>query len=309
VVLITPFLFIYNINMKNLTTQEFIDKSIKIHNDKYDYSKVIYINTRTKVEIICKIHGSFYQKPNNHSSGFGCNICSNNNKKSKEKFIIESNKIHNNRYDYSKVIHINNHTNVDIICNRHGEFAQTPKKHLNGNGCPKCAYKNLSIEEIKEEFNKIHHNRYDYSKFLSYENHIDKILIICNKHGEFEQSITKHKQGHGCCKCNNSKSEIIIENYLKDKNIEYINQKKFDDCKNINKLPFDFYLPKYNICIEYDGRQHFNSIDIFGGDDYLTKIIKNDKIKNEYCLKNNIHLIRIRYDENIFEKLNSTFNI
>ena len=92
---------------------------------------------------------------------------------------------------------------------------------------------------------------------------------------------------------------IILDN----KNIMYIRNKRFKKCKNIKPLPFDFYLPEYNICIEFDGEQHFREHKIWGNDKLIkTKI--NDKIKNEYCLNNNIRLIRIKFDENINEKLN-----
>lgn len=125
----------------------FIEKSKKIHNDKYDYSKAKYISSKVKVEIICPIHGSFYQQPNSHLMGHGCPLC----KRDKAalgnfEFIHKSCKIHNNYYDYSKVKYINNHIAINIICPKHGMFYQLPKEHLEGKGCPICNQSHMEKE-------------------------------------------------------------------------------------------------------------------------------------------------------------------
>ena len=94
-----------------------------------------------------------------------------------------------------------------------------------------------------------------------------------------------------------SKGEKLISKILNDNNIEYINQYTFDDCRNINVLLFDFYLPEYNTCIEFDGRQHFEVVEAFGGEDALIKVKINDDIKTQYCLNNFIKLIRVKYND------------
>ena len=101
----------------------------------------------------------------------------------------------------------------------------------------------------------------------------------------------------GCPICKSSKGEIEVKRILDEKSIKYIQQKKFDECKNIRILPFDFYLPENNICIEYDGRQHFEPIKMFGGNKAFKIRTENDKIKNQYCYDNGIKLIRIPYWE------------
>jgi len=121
--------------MKKLTTIDFIEKSINIHGNKYDYSLVEYVGSKMKVKIICRIHGVFEQIPTHHLNGVGC---SGNKKYTTEEFIKKATKIHNNRYDYSLVDYINTNTKVKIICKKHGIFEQTPKKHLKGQECPKC---------------------------------------------------------------------------------------------------------------------------------------------------------------------------
>ncbi len=124
-----------------MNTEEFINKANKVHNGKYDYSKVEYVNAKTKICIICPEHGEFWQTPNNHLSGKGCALCANENKlhlynKSNDKFISEAQMIHNGKYDYSKVEYVNAKTKICIICPEHGEFWQTPHNHLQGQGCP-----------------------------------------------------------------------------------------------------------------------------------------------------------------------------
>ena len=134
----------------------FIEKARQIHNDKYDYSKVNYVNSRTKVCIICPTHGEFWQTPHNHLKGYGCAECGKEKshlpKITTEDFIIKAKEIHGNKYDYSNVCYKTSDTKVCIICPEHGEFWQTPSNHINGSGCPKCANekrKNALIKDTK----------------------------------------------------------------------------------------------------------------------------------------------------------------
>lgn len=153
------------------TTEEFIQEAKQIHGDKYDYSKVNYINAYTKVCIICSKHGEFWQCPHNHLSGAGCLKCAKDLQKQKftipkEIFIERANKVHKNKYDYSIINYINVKTHIDIICPIHGIFKQTPQHHLSGNGCPKCAHeaRRLSQEEFIIQASTVHNNFYNYSK-------------------------------------------------------------------------------------------------------------------------------------------------
>lgn len=124
---------------KRLTTEEFIERAKKVHGDKYDYSKVDYVNSKTKVVVICLIHGEFTCLPFDHLYGVGCSRCSRNKKLSTEEFIKKAKEIHGDKYDYSKVVYKNNFTKVCIICPKHGEFFKSPSKFLNGWGCNKCS--------------------------------------------------------------------------------------------------------------------------------------------------------------------------
>lgn len=233
--------------MKRLTTNEFVEKAKLVHGDKYDYSLVEYKNNKSKIKIICPLHGMFTQQPNNHiNNKQNCPICSeetlkkfNENQASNTiDFIKKSKKIHGDKYDYSSVDYINKKTKVKIICSKHGVFEQKPCHHLVKCGCPKCF---------------------------------------------------------------NSKNELLIEKLLNKNIIKYETQKTFNECKLKNLLPFDFYLPDYNLCIEYDGEQHYKPVKIFGGVKRFEKQIKTDKIKNNFCEKNGIKLLRIKYTDNVEE--------
>ena len=137
---------------KKLTKEEFIERSTIIHN-KYDYSLVEYINMKTKVKIMCPIHGIVEQTPENNLK-YGCYKCFKSYKMNTQDFINKSIIVHGDRYDYSLVEYVNSKTKVKIICRDHDEFLQYPGNHINKkHNCPTCA--NIErrlkrIEEIKE---------------------------------------------------------------------------------------------------------------------------------------------------------------
>ena len=142
----------YNKNSKSKksNTQEFIEKAKEVHSDKYDYSKVEYINSTTKVTISCYEHGDFEISPNSHLNGRGCIGCSSNtikkvNSSNKDQFIQKAKEIHNNKYDYSKSEYIGSKEKITINCTIHGDFEQKPNDHLNGHGCPVCSNRKKGI--------------------------------------------------------------------------------------------------------------------------------------------------------------------
>lgn len=289
------------------STNKFKVAAMLIHGDLYDYSKVVYKNKNTKVIIICKTHGEFKQTPNAHLNGKqGCPKCSIERigilgRLTQDQVIKKFRKIHGNTYIYNKVVYISYNKKVIITCRIHGDFKQKPNNHIdNKNGCPKCG--NLSRRVILTDTcdvfigkaKLIHDNLYTY-EYVDYINSRVKVKINCQKHGIFKQRPNLHISGQGCPKCNNSKGEMAVEKYLKENGYKYKPQKKFKKCVNKRKLPFDFYLPELNLCIEYDGKQHFEPVDHFGGEDaFILQQIK-DSIKNEYCHQYNRGLIRIPY--------------
>ena len=227
---------------------------------------------------------------------------------STDEFIKKANEIHGiGTYDYCKVNYINSQTKVEIICQKHGSFWQTSNSHLCGQGCPKCSGNyNQTTEGFIEKAKEIHGDKYDYS-LVKYKDLKTKVTIICPKHKKFLQKPLVHLLGCGCPKCNASKGEIMVRNYLIKHEFEFEEQKRFNDCRNKRPLPFDFYIPKYNLCIEFDGQLHYMSVKYFGGDEKLNERKNNDLIKNNYCKEKGINLLRIRYDENVEEKLTEYF--
>ncbi len=215
-------------------------------------------------------------------------------------FINDAKKVHHNKYDYSKSVYMGAAKNINIICYLHGKFPQNAHLHLRGKGCPKCQ-KNEKIyttQEFIRRAKRVHGDTYNYQK-VDFKHSRIPVEIICNRHGSFFQMPNKHLQQHGCSKCNFSKGEQRISKWLECNEIEYDTQKTFIKCINPHtnrKLKFDFYLPSQNILIEFDGRQHFESVSTNTFKREALKDIQDrDKIKNDYAISNNIKLIRIPY--------------
>ncbi|MCK9445437.1 hypothetical protein M0Q50_00920 [bacterium] len=206
---------------KKKTTEEFIYDVKKIHGDKYDYSLVEYINNRTKVKIICPIHGVFEQIPIAHNQNKGCNKCGSTYKLTTEFFISKSINIHGNKYDYSLSKYINNSSKIKIICPEHGVFEQIPNNHLNGYGCEKCSIKNRkkSIEYFIKKSIEKHGHKYNYDD-VDYIDSISKVKIYCNDCKEyFFQKPNAHLNNGGCLKCSIEKKKTTTEEFVKKSKI------------------------------------------------------------------------------------------
>ena len=283
--------------MKKLTREKFIEKAKKVYGNKYDYSKVEYVNVDTKVCIICPIHGEFWQRPDHFFDGHGCPKCGSErggdkNRKTKENFIERARNIHGHKYDYSKVEYIKAKEKVCIICPIHGEFWQKPDSHLSGAKCPKCSHQSYkyTTEEFIEIARKIHGDKYDYSK-VEYINRLTPVCIICPIHGEFWQKPREHFKGKGCQKCNESILEKEIKSLLEENNIEYDFQKHFSWLVNKHPMSLDFYLPQYNIAIECQGEQHFKDRDFFNKNQSFEERVRMDLLKKELCDGNDVKLL------------------
>ena len=354
-------------------TLEFIKRSNKVHNSKYDYSKTNYTYSSEKVIIICTEHGEFLQVANSHLRGMGCKKCGDKYrdriyipKYSTEEFIMDAKLKWGDKYDYSLTEYKNSKTKVKIL---HDGivYEQLPKSHLkypvegflnqeiflikskrkwddkydyslsNFISCKfpiKIIYNNkiyeqlphnhliyapelrnsLTLEEFIEQSNKIHNNKYNYEKSF-YVNSLIKITIKCPLHGYFHQLPGSHLSGSGCRMCSDSKGEREISKFLEKYKISYTREHIFPDCRNKSYLKFDFYIESLRTCIEFDGIQHFQPISFFGGVEAFEKYKINDEIKNNYCEENFINLIRIKYDQDniiwelLWNNLKSFINI
>lgn len=305
-------------NRQRRTTDEFIAQARIVHGDKYNYDKTEYVNKRTNVCITCPIHGDFWQNAQSHLNGCGCKECMKEKfRLSYEEFILRAKAIHNCKYDYSLITKINfNGFNsiVDIICTKHGVFKQKAGNHINGKGCKKCAYEKLreikscTLNEFIKNAKQVHGNKYDYSK-VEYINRVSSVCIICQTHGEFWQRADHHLNGVGCPSCKHSYGEEFIEKYLNEKGIHYIRQYKIPNeylfCKN-KRLYVDFYLPKHNIFIEFNGAQHYKPIEYFGGKQSFERQIERDNALKKYCIDHKVKLIEIPYTE--IDNINKILN-
>jgi hypothetical protein len=284
------------------TTKEFISESNKIHNFKYEYNSE-YLGNRIKIKIICPEHGEFEQRPVNHLSGQGCPKCGKKKPLSNVDFVEKSNLIHNNKYDYPDEYQ-GGKIKIGINCFKHGIFFQRPADHLSGYGCYECYLESKpKISDFIEKAKIKHGDTYDYSK-TNFINNYTKIDIICKKHGVFTQRPNDHFNGNGCPICKESKGEKKIRLFLEDRQIKFEQQYKFEDCKDKSMLPYDFYLPELNMCIEFQGIQHFEFKKFFHKTiNGFNKQLERDEIKKQYCDKSNIKLILIKYDEDVSDKL------
>ena len=235
-------------------------------------------------------------------------------KLNKSDFINLANNIHQNKYDYSLTDYRGNKNKIKIVCHEHGIFEQRPDVHIYlKQGCPKCRYiksaksNRKNIDVLIQEFKNIHSvDQYDYSLIKEYKNNKTKLPIICPKHGIFQQTPNHHLKGVGCPKCKSSKGEQTIIKYLTNNQINFVHNHKFDNCKHKRKLPFDFYLPDHNLCIEYDGEQHFGKWNSQIPRSSFKNIKIRDNIKNNFCFESGIKLIRIPYTR--FKEIHNILN-
>lgn len=288
---------------KKYTTETFIEKARKIHEERYDYSKVEYVDSYTKVCIICPKHGEFWQAPYAHLAGKGCSLCAEEyigkiQRLPKEEFIKKAREIHGDKYDYSGVVYETVRDKVKIICPKHGEFYQTPHQHLRGQGCPECGKikransRTKSTEQFIKDARAIHGDLYSYEKVV-YKDCFTPITITCRKHGDFEQLPTYHLSGNGCQKCgyiiSNGEEEIYA--FISELLPNYKIIKKDRDVLLTHEL--DVYIPSKRVAIEFDGLHWHDE----------RKRDKNYHLwKTEECEKRGIHLIHIFEDEWMFKK-------
>jgi very-short-patch-repair endonuclease len=221
--------------------QNFLDKAKKAHGDKYDYSHVEYKNFDTRVEIVCKVHGNFWQTPGNHIR-YGCGMCGKRVGGDKlclkqEDVIKRAKEIHGDKYDYSQFIYVKMKIKSTIICPEHGAFEQCMGTHiLNKCGCRKCAgVEKYTNEQVIEKFKQVHGDKYDYS-LVKYNGVFEKVDVICPDHGAISIIAKAHWEGAECGKCwgRNLNNDEIIEKFKKvhgdtyDYNkVEYKKQKTF----------------------------------------------------------------------------------
>lgn len=231
-------------------------------------------------------------------------------KLSTSEFIEKSIVVHGSLYSYTNTNYVNAVTKVIITCSVHGDFLQRPNDHISGkNGCPKCKGQKIgndkrkNVSELIKQFKSMHGDTYDYSSVI-YVNGQSAIKLMCKSHGEFFISANKHRIGRGCPKCGVSNGERMIIEVLESLSIIYEQQKTFSELRGDKRLlKYDFYLPDYNILLEFDGEFHFfhnkcfdyKNITESEAIDKFLKTKEYDCIKNTFAQKNKIYLLRIPY--------------
>lgn len=192
-----------------LTTKEFIKRSIQKHGNRFSYKNSVYVNQKTKIEIICKIHGSFWQAPHSHMSGATCLKCSDEERKftkrkTNDEFIADAINRHGDKYTYPKTVYVSSHDYVVVTCKKHGDFKINANSLIMGCGCKFCAIEENSnnlrsnIDEFKEKAKLIHGHAYDYSECI-YTDCKTKMKIRCKKHDHFFYQDANHHLSRGGC--------------------------------------------------------------------------------------------------------------
>jgi hypothetical protein len=256
---------------KRDSLEDFVTKSKEAHGDRYDYTNTRYINSTTRVNIICKEHGEFLQMPSVHKNGMGCQKCGKNHKPSNDEFIEKALEFHGETYDYSNVVYVNNSSPVNIVCKLHGMFKQRPDCHLRG-GCYQCRNETIKLQKRKtvdvfiQESKEVHGNSYDYSK-VEYVDSDTPVKIICKKHGEFLKCPRHHLRGGGCMKCTPktySKSQINWLTFL-NPTIQHA-ENGGEYCIPETKYRADGYCKETNTIYEFHGDYWHGNPKVFDKD-------------------------------------------
>ena len=266
-----------------------------VHGNRYDYSKFTFKTVNDNAEIICKIHGSFFQNVYNHyGKKCGCPVCSReNDRASLSTFVAKANEVHDGKYNYSKANYSTALSKITITCPKHGDFVQRAQSHLSGNGCMKC-YREMNIlspEVFIKNAKGVHGDKYDYSKVV-YKGNKQKVEIICQEHGSFWIKPNTHVSSrNGCHLCSESKGERAVELILKKYGITYIREYRIEP----HRFRYDFFLPDFNIYIEYHGQQHYKPVELFGGESEFKLTVKRDEIKTKLVYKTGGELVVVNY--------------
>ena len=284
---------------KTPSKEEFLEKAIKKgHNlDEYDWSEfdILKRDEKGRVELCCKKHGKYWDWPSNFLKGHGCHIC-HGKSKDDEEVKKELSELHPeldfSQTKYSERDELNR---IKVICPKHGEQLINYYNLKNGQGCYWCGREStgkkntITNEEFIKRGKEIFGNEYTYEHLDMFNRDENgKVTVTCKKHGDFKTLPTNFYRGVGCPICSESSIEGEIRRFLGDNGIEYVFQKTF---KWLGKQEIDFYLPKYNIAIECQGRQHFIEIEHFGGKNGLEHRINLDERKRTLCEKNNVKLV------------------
>ncbi|MFF2244264.1 hypothetical protein ACFVTM_08815 [Arthrobacter sp. NPDC058130] len=189
------------VGVRKHTAETFTVRAREIHGAKYEYDLVEYVDSKTKVSIVCAEHGAFKQTPNNHMNGSGCPACAGRLRRDTDAFIRLASEVHEGRYGYEDVVYTTSGEPVKIRCSEHGVFEQVAYTHLTGAGCRHCAGNVLIGTSVFITRARARHgDRYDYH-LVDYTGTAKHVDIVCKQHGVFRQIANNHLDGQGCRDC------------------------------------------------------------------------------------------------------------
>ncbi len=285
---------------------ELILKANKVHNNFYCYDKANVKDLYNKNSIvICPKHGEFQTNLFAHVfTGIGCYTCAKENSRLTQKeFVSKAQKVHNSFYTYEKTIYKLSSDKVIITCPIHGDFEQRAASHLAGTCCKLCFLANVKrpVEEFIKEAKEIHGKKYDYSR-VNYQGNKIPVEIICPKHGSIWIKPNTHLSAKaGCSKCTQSKGENAIMVLLEKYGIQYKRQAQIKPYR----YRYDFFLPEFNLYIEFNGIQHYKPVETFGGITAFRELVKRDKDKKSIVKEINSKLLILtcfQFQTNSFEQ-------
>lgn len=280
------------------------------------YELVEWVNY-ADVTVKCKDCGNIRHTTADNILRFGCKPCSmkpyqDAQRKTKEQFIEEARAKHGDKYDYSKVQYVNINTKVCIICPEHGEVWMKPSKHLKGQNCPKC----MGMYKQKEDFLEMAEQRYGHSFIYDKVNFINMstpVTITCPIHGDFQVTPTNHiNSGCACHQCTESSGEKAVNSILTELDIPFTRELTIINPYSEHNFRVDFYIQynENNYIIEYNGIQHYRSVNLWGGDLAFKMRQERDAFLEKYCQENNIKLLVIKYDnKDIKQTIIDFFNV
>lgn len=288
-------------NRKFKNPDDVKNELMRIHKNRYRYHFDTFRRVKNKIKITCDDHGDFYQSIEKHLSGQGCPKCKyiviGNKKRTPidglfEKFI----NIHKDLYNYDNSIYHGMMALMEVKCNRCGRiFKVMPYRHLKGDGCRICGYKTNgfkrrhNLEKFIEKARKIHDDMYEYYEYTLGD---QKVKIKCKKcNNIFYQTPEGHLNKKGCPFCNFSKGELLINKLLIKNNIKFIRQFKLPGYK----FRYDFYLPNYNLLIEFHGRQHYEPVRAFGGKNAFDMVRTRDAFKRSLAKEYKMNMLEIKF--------------
>jgi len=302
-----------SINKNKNAAKTFFEKAKGFHEGKFDYSNSVYIDSKTKIKFLCPTHGEVIQSPSVHLKSNGCYQCGreviNKGKleKAKKRFLKSAAKVHGYTYDYSKVDYNGSQEYVIIVCEKHGDFKQTPGAHLHGGaGCRKCYLERPSPTQITfDDFLTTCNEFFDTEKIECIGEWkgvqaTKRIRYVCETHGRGTCTPRTFLKNKGCraCKGKISSYEEAVKHFLVKQKINFEREFMFSECRHINPLRFDFYLPDNGFVIEVHGEQHYKPVAMFGGKERYKDRMIRDNIKRQYVLsRSDLQMIEVSFED------------